>query len=116
MIPLAIRAVADTIRARVASPLFPNTAVEVVLQPKQFSAVCREDYWRRALAGTWQPAHVARCLRLWQDLTLPAVAPGALWYYSPISMVPQGSVPSWVAGRTRVPTPQIDSFYFRFYR
>ena len=115
MIPVAIQAVSDVIRNRAASGKFPDTAVEVVLQPKQFSAVCREDYWRKAMAGKWFPAHVAKCLAIWQNPG-PPVAPGALYYYSPISMVPPMSAPGWAAKLTEVPAAGLDRTYFRFYR
>jgi spore germination cell wall hydrolase CwlJ-like protein len=115
MVPIAIQAVADVIRARVRDPRFPNTPVEVVLQPKQFSAVCRQVYWRRAMAGEWFPGHVATCLAIWKA-DRPPVAPGALWYYSPVSMVPPGREPSWAAEKTAVYVEHLDPYYFRFFR
>lgn len=119
MIPLAIAAVAHVIRNRVASPLFPDTAVEVVLQPKQFSAVCRwvtgRSYWAEALAGRWFPRHVLRCLSAWQDPSQPTPVPGALYYYSPVSMVPRDAVPYWTVGKTEIPCPGLDPGWFRFY-
>lgn len=114
-IVLAIRAVCDVIRNRVASPLFPNTAVEVVLQPRQFSAVCREDYWRHALAGRWFPRHVASCLAAWRYAPAPPVVPGALYYFSPISMEPVGREPTWLAGKTELIIPKLNPHYFRFF-
>jgi spore germination cell wall hydrolase CwlJ-like protein len=114
MIPLALQAVCDVIRNRVAHPTFPDTAVQVVLQPKQFSAVCREDYWIRAMAGRWFPAHVEHALTVWQA-DAPRVAGEACWYYSPISMMPAGSQPSWIAGKREVLVPGLDAGYFRFY-
>jgi len=113
MIPLAIQAVCDVIQNRAASPGFPDDPVSVVLQPKQFSAVCREEYWRQAMAGMWFPRHVAMCLGYWQ--TAPAPSMDALWYYSPISMEPPGRVPSWVEGKTEVLIAGLDREYFRFY-
>jgi spore germination cell wall hydrolase CwlJ-like protein len=115
MVPVALQAVCDVIRNRVANPEFPNTAVQVVLQPKQFSAVCREDYWIRAMAGEWEAAHVALALATWQA-NGTAVAPGACWYYSPISMKPPGSQPSWITGKVEVLVPGLDRWYFRFYK
>lgn len=114
MIPTAIRAVCDVIRNRVADPRFPKTAVDVVLEPGQFSAVCRQDYWRKAMAGSWFPTHVAGALAAWRELLSP-VAPGALWYYSPISMDPPDSAPSWAANRREIVVPGIDPEYFRFF-
>ena len=114
MIPVAIRAVADVIRNRVKDSRFPDTAVEVVLQPKQFSAVCREAYWRAAMAGGWFPGHVASCLKIW-EANQPPLAIGALYYYSPVTMVPPHRVPSWVAGLDEVLVPGIHRDYFRFY-
>jgi hypothetical protein len=114
-IPLALRAVGDVIRNRAESGQFPSTPVEVVLQPKQFSAVCSETYWRRAAAGRWFSEHVDLALAFWQA-NLPPLAPGALFYYSPISMLPPGSVPGWVTGKTEVTVPGLDRNYFRFYK
>ena len=116
MIPLAIRAVCDVIRNRVGDARFGDNAVSVVLQPKQFSAVCREPYWRDAMAGKWFPHHVQQCLEVWQDNPTGNVVPGAKWYYSPISMVPRWSEPSWVKGLTEVTVEGLDTAYFRFYR
>jgi spore germination cell wall hydrolase CwlJ-like protein len=115
MVPVALQAVCDVIRNRVANPAFPDTPVQVVLQPKQFSAVCREDYWIRAMAGLWEPAHVAAALSTWQAHG-PVVAPGACWYFSPVSMTPPGSQPPWIAGKAEVLVPSIDRAYFRFFR
>lgn len=115
MIPLAIHAVCDVIRNRVASHGFPDDPVSVVLQPKQFSAVCREEYWRHAMAGHWFPNHVAACLTAWQ-YPEPPIAAGALWYYSPVSMDPPGREAPWVPGKTEVLVPGLDREYFRFYK
>lgn len=116
MIELAARAVAEVIRNRAADPHFPDSPVAVVLQHNQFSAVCREDYWRRAVAGNWFPAHVALCLQVWLETYYDLVAPGALYYYSPVSMQPPGSVPSWAGKLERVTTDKIDDNYFRFFK
>ena len=115
MIPTAIRAVCDVIRNRVMDPRFPKTPVEVVLQPGQFSAVCRQAYWRKAMAGTWFPAHVAGCLAAWRE-PVSGLTGGALWYYSPVSMIPPGSAPSWAAGRLEIIVPGVSGDYFRFYK
>lgn len=116
MIVLAIRAVCDVIRNRVASPLFPNTAVEVVLQPKQFSAVCHDDYWRHAVAGHWFPRHVASCLAAWRYAPAPPVVLGALWYFSPVSMEPRDSFPNWFKGKQEIIVPKLNPEYFRFFK
>lgn len=119
MIVPAIKAVCQVIRNRVADARFPGTAVEVVLQKNQFSAVCRQDYWVKAMAGLWEPMHVQRCIDVWSSGEYLAVAPGfgALWYYSPASMVPKDSAPAWAATRTEVVPPgNIDREYFRFYK
>lgn len=115
MIPTAIQAVSDVIRNRVASPLFPNTPVEVVLQKHQFSAVCSQDYWVRAMAGLWQPSHVDHCLSIWQANNAK-VAGDALYYYSPVSMNPPFSQPTWLVGKTEVIVPNLSKDYFRFYK
>jgi len=116
MIPLALRAVCDVVRNRVADGRFGKTAVEVVLEPNQFSAVCREDYWRKAMAGTWFPNHVAKALAAWRDVLVPVLPAGVCWYYSPISMSPRNSVPGWVAGKTEAVVSGLEPEYFRFYR
>lgn len=117
MIDPAIQAVAQVIRNRAADPRFPNTPVEVVLAPRQFSAVCSQDYWRRAMAGKWEPSHVDRCIAGWCGLTGSLLTDfPALWYYSPYSMVPKDSAPSWAATRTEVLVPGIDREYFRFFK
>lgn len=114
-VALARQAVCNVIRARVTSGRFPNDPVLVVLQPKQFSAVCTQDYWRNACAGLWCPSHVAACLAEWQGSTGNAAA-GALWYYSPISMIPKDAEPVWVPGKTEILVPGLDREFFRFYQ
>lgn len=114
-VALARQAVCNVIRARATSPTFPNDPVLVVLQPLQFSAVCREDYWRKALAGQWFPEHVLACLQEWNNLPPSPVAAGATYYYSPVSMQPPGRVPAWVAGKTEVLVPGLPRYFFRFY-
>lgn len=120
MIPLALNAVADCIRNRaLAGDAFGRTARAVVLAPKQFSAVLREEYWFKAVLGLWQPSHVEEARQHWRSIVAgPAHAVGdrkILWYYSPISMVPKYSEPSWVKNLIEVPRPGIDRDYFRFY-
>lgn len=119
MILPAIECVAEVIRRRVASPGFPKTAVEVVLQPHQFSAVRLgndpDNYWLHALAGRWEPSHVQRCLVAWQSPPAADLVPGALWYYSPISMIPRDRVPPHVVGKREVLMPMIDPEWFRWF-
>jgi hypothetical protein len=115
-IVLAIQAVCNVIKGRAHDPRFPNDPVLVVLEPKQFSAVGREDYWRKACANLWFPHHVQACLDTWRSTTPSPVAQGALWYYSPISMDPPGRVPDWVDGKAEVPVPGLSRDFFRFYR
>lgn len=118
MIPLALRAVANVIRNRTVRPGFPEDPVSVVLAPKQFSAVCREPYWRDAMAGRWQPNHVRTALQVWRASAIDRVSlvPGATHYYSPISMIPRGSSPTWAAGMDEVLVPGLSREYFRFYK
>lgn len=90
--------------------------VEVVLEKNQFSAVCREDYWREAMAGKWEPDHVDKCYDLlgteWYDTT-----DGAMYYYSPISMKPQWSQPHWDFSKLKeVPVTGVRTEYFRFFK
>lgn len=113
-VALARQAVCNVIRARAASPQFPSDPVMVVLQARQFSAVCGQDYWRKACAGLWFPTHVDACLAEWEASTGDA-ARGALWYYSPISMLPRDSVPNWTAGKSEVLVEGLSREFFRFY-
>lgn len=115
-VALGLRAVCEVIRNRAASGQFPANPVEVVLQPKQFSAVCSQDYWRRAMAGLWEPAHVQAALDTWQHPAPIALVPRVLWYYSPASMNPPFSEPSWLAGKVEVVVDGLSGDYFRFYR
>lgn len=87
----------------------------VVMAKNQFSAVCREDYWRRALAGDWQPRHVARCLAILQT-DWPDTTDGATHYYSPIGMQPPGCAPSWAAVMRETFPPGVRARYFRFFK
>lgn len=128
MIPLAVRAVAEVIANRAQSQQFPRSPLGVVLQPKQFSGVMRgvtavqlghRDIWLDAVTGAWMPDHVARCLSEWRRLArMPEqrLVPGALFYYSPIGMIPKGRVPGWVADLTPVPLAGVSEDFFRFYR
>lgn len=128
--PLAeFKAVIDVIRNRAASGHYGGPAhmtsaelrtcvvalLYVVMAKNQFSAVCREDYWRRALAGEWLPQHVARCFDLlaqdWPDTTQ-----GALYYFSPVSMQPTGREPPWAAGMTEIYAAGVRKEYFRFFK
>jgi spore germination cell wall hydrolase CwlJ-like protein len=110
-----MKAVIDVIRNRVKSGRWGTTALDVVLFPKQFSAVCREAYWRRALTGDWFPRHVEKCLAMWRS-SWPDTTDGSLYYYSPISMVPQWSEPSWAANLVNVAVPGVRHDYFRFFK
>ncbi len=118
MIPLAIRGVCDVIRNRMRDARFPSNAVEVVLAPGQFSAVCSHDgtgLWRRAMAGRWFPPHVAACLAAWRDVMV-SVADGATHYFSEVSMRPAGTVPGWSSSMTELVIPKISPRYFRWFR
>jgi len=116
MIIPALQAVKDCIMARMIDSQFPRTAVGVVMEKGQFSAVCREDYWVRALEGSWAPDHVARALMVWEN-SMPQVAPGALFYFSPCSMVPRDTLPGWDFTKlVEIETPAINKEYFRFFK
>lgn len=127
MIDPSIRAVCEVIRNRTEHSSFPNSALEVVLQPVQFSAVMRglstaalghRDIWRDAVAGEWAPEHVERCLRMWRTVrdTSVQLVPGVLWYYSPVSMRPPHREPTWAASKHEVIVPNIAVDYFRWYK
>ena len=110
---MEFRAVLDVMRNR--SKLWGLSLVEVVLAPRQFSAVCREAYWRRASAGLWIPAHVERAFGFVQRDWSDTVA-GATHYFSPISMEPKGSEPGWIKGMEEVFPPGVRLDYFRFFK
>lgn len=113
---------------RRASPQFPKTALGVVLQPKQFSGVLRgvtlgqvghRDFWVEAVLGEWFPEHVSRCLHEWRRVQRSEegrVVPGALYYYSPVSMNPPHRVPTWAASLQPVALAGVEQDYFRFFR
>lgn len=127
--------IAWVVRNRVASPRFPHTVEEVVLQPRQFS---RFNDWAESLAEGG-PAAVWDAAQAWlagrpADLALlpdatalaakvlaaPASAapfgPRVLHYYSPRSMAPPHSVPRWWWREIEreVPLLRIDPNRFRF--
>jgi len=110
------KAVIDVIRNRVKAGKWGPLPINVVMAPKQFSAVCREDYWRRAVAGTWFPHHVEKCLALWRSSWAPDTTDGATYYYSPISMIPQWSAPSWAASLTEVQVAGTRPTHFKFFK
>jgi len=111
-----MKAVIDVIRNRARLGTFGGPlAVDVVMKPRQFSAVCREDYWRRALNGEWFPWHVEKALELWRQ-EWEDTTDGATHYYSPISMVPKWSAPSWAPSMTPVNVPGVRGDYFRFFK
>jgi spore germination cell wall hydrolase CwlJ-like protein len=130
MIIAAQQAVAEVIANRLVDPAFPKTALGVVLQPKQFSGTMRglpipkgRDIWADALAGLWFPVHVQECLQAWRRVVEATrtghdtrLVPGALYYYSPVSMVPPLRAPSWVSGLQEVACELIGPDYFRWYR
>jgi hypothetical protein len=127
MILAAQQAVAEVMFNRQQDKRFPKTAMGVVLAPKQFSAVMRglsaaalghHDIWLGAMEGSWFPQHVAECLAMWRRVKAREVTPlvpYALWYFSPVSMRPALSSPSWVTGKTAVPCTAISGDYFRFF-
>lgn len=126
-IPLAIRAVAEVVATRAKTNGFPNSALGVVLQLKQFSGVLRglslkavghRDIWLDAVCGIWFPDHVGKCLAEWRRVMRSAerIAGGATHYYSPVGMLPPGSKPSWVVGKTLHTVTGVPIDWFSFYR
>lgn len=115
-ISLAAQYVCDVIRNRAAGAGFPKTAIEVVLQAGQFSAVCRQDYWRKALAGRWFPHHVTNCVEIWLERQGQPALHDATHYYSPVSMDPAGSVPNWVSQMEEVFVGGVPTKYFRWFK
>lgn len=110
-----IEAVIDVVRNR--ARLWGQSPAEVVLARRQFSGVCQE-YWKRALAGQWFPAHVGRCYALWLDrfrFNVPDITHGCTHYYSPIGMKPPGRVPRFAQLGTEVVIPGVRRTHFRFF-
>lgn len=128
-IPLAVQAVCEVVQNRAESTAFQSSPIGVVLSLKQFSAVLRglslsqvgkRDVWLDAVTGAWQPEHVGLCLELWRALRegrqTDRLVPGVMWYYSPVSMRPPLSAPSWAAKLVEIEVPEIPSDYFRWFR
>ena len=119
-IALARLLVAEVIYHRVKFLKWGDTAYAVITARLQFSAVLREEYWFNAVLGKWFPGHVDACAAAWAQVNAPGYSfklPAlTLNYYSPVSMVPPGTVPPWVAGLVEVPVAGLDRDYFRFYR
>lgn len=108
------KAVIDVMRNRAKRSNNIGDLVSVVLAKNQFSAVCREDYWRKAMAGKWLPQHVDKCVELvkqsWEDTT-----DGATYYYSPVSMIPKWSAPAWAERFIEKEVKGVRKEFFRFY-
>ena len=120
MVEPAVRAVIDVIRNRVRTPVevnpqFRDRAIEVVLWPRAFSAVGREDYFARAASGHWFASHVERCLQLWREEWQDTTG-GATHYYSPVRMNPPGTAPAWAPAMERVTVEGVDPWWFTFLR
>jgi len=148
--------IAWVLRYRVASPRFPNTMKEVVLQKRQFSAwnpwthgkfkgkFPQEEIWHEMwktldqttreklypvalmcatfIIGGTGPSSLAEA-KVGTMTTVYAPAPSwqapfgpeVCWYYSPISMIPAGTAPSWAVKARRTFTPSgIDPARFVF--
>ena len=126
MVGPAIRAVCEVVQNRADSAGFPDTPLGVVLAIKQFSGVLRgltlgqvghRDIWLDAVQSNWYPDHVARCLTIWRKRKeLPMTVDGATHYYSPVSMIPKGKVPSWAIEMHEVSLPGVDPHFFRWFR
>lgn len=143
-LPHEMPCIAWALRNRVASPRFPNTMKDVVLQERQFSAwnpwthgkfknrFPQEEIYHEMWKTLDQPTRdrlyplaleVAKfVLGSTADTNMkPAPAwnepfsPDVCWYYSPVSMIPKGSAPSWAAKAARTFTPSgIDPARFVF--
>lgn len=94
------------IRNRVHSSRFPNTYQSVILQPSQFSYFnsfkgSSEEIFSKALSGYAGKIFSGRdaiscALAIISAASWQApFGPDVLHYWSPISMVPKGSLPSW---------------------
>lgn len=104
-------------RNRVESPRFPDTYRDMLMQPRQFSALNRWCSDRNQIKGQLQPDEIWRLLFASRDavereklfpLALACAKevlaaprwrapfdPEVLHYYSPQSMIPKGAVPAW---------------------
>ena len=124
-------------RNRVEHPRFPDTYREVLMQPRQFSALNKWCSDRSSLKGQLQPDDVWRALFASRDqieqtklypLALACAAqvlaaprwqapfdPSVCWYYSPVSMIPKGAVPTWAKDAAWSFTPPgVDPYRFVF--
>ena len=105
-------AVAHVIRNRMAKRYTSDgTVVGTVLHPWQFSGWMDDAI---ALESLRYAATDAMSLRsIWNEaLKLFDPTKGAVLYYSPASMVPEGSVPNWVTGLAHL---TLETPGFRFY-
>ena len=125
------KAVAHVINNRVGTPTVDgkktrNTILDVVSEPAQFSSyenswyneamvyyttgICENEYNRRVLKQC-----MAIVIEIY-DYGTKDITDGCTYFYSPISMKPQGRQPDWVNGKTEVKVDGVDPWYFRFYK
>lgn len=129
-------AIATVVLNRVRSRRFPGTVEAVILQPSQFS---RFRDWRVELAeggpgAVWDaamawlhtrprprdlallPAATDTAARMIAGDVAPPLGPSVIYYYSPRSMVPPHSVPSWWFAEVEreIVLPGIDPNRFRW--
>ena len=103
-----------------------NTIMDVVSEPAQFSSY--ENVWyNEALTyyttGMVENEYDRRVLKECMEVVIPIyegeatdITEGCTYFYSPISMDPPGSQPSWVSGKTEVVINGVNPKYFRFYK
>ena len=103
-----------------------NTILDVVSEPAQFSSyenswyneamvyyttgICENEYNRRVLKQC-----MAIVIEIY-DYGTKDITNGCTYFYSPISMKPQGRQPDWVNGKTEVKVDGVDPWHFRFYK
>jgi len=110
------KAVTDVIKNRAKDGRWGNKTINVVLAKNQFSAVCREQYWKDALTGDWLPSHVERCYSFLTSGGKDSTD-GSLYYFSPVSMVPRGTLPKWDFDKLEeVHVDGVRPEYFRFFK
>ena len=111
--------IAQVIYNRVRSPKFPDTVCKVILQPYQFSAFNDDEGFDDVVAG-WGPGTIQAAVACAQWVSysniqqLPILPPTVLHFWSPQSMQPRWSAPSWASGMKWIVPPGIDSRRFIF--
>lgn len=115
---------ATVIRRRVESRVYPNSYPEVITQPYQFSHFNKylhihhdEMLFAEVLKDLRKDISAATECAAWvidaPEWRLP-FSPRVLHYFSPVSMVPPGRIPSWAHGMRQFTPAGVDPYRFVF--